>query len=63
MQAQLKDYLVMVIVTAAWVAGTTYIFVHPSDVNFATWAAMAATMGGLYHWLTVYDDKRPDDHA
>ena len=55
------DIFVMVIVSAAWIASTVYIFLHASDVNFATWCGMSATMGGIYHWLTVYDDKKPDD--
>lgn len=58
------DYAVLGIVTCAWIASTAYLFLHPSDVNFATWAGLAATMGGIYHWLTIYDDKKQDiEHA
>lgn len=57
---KLTDYFVLGMVSAAWVASTVYLFLHPTDTNFATWGALAATMGGIYHWITVYDDKRPD---
>ena len=54
------DFLVGVIVTAEWAAATVYLFLHPSEINFGTWCGFGATIGGIYHWLTVYDDKRPD---
>jgi hypothetical protein len=37
------------------VAGV-YLWVHPSDVNFATWCGLSAA----FHLLRVYDQKRPD---
>lgn len=58
----LTDYVVMFIVSAAWFSGTVFLFIHPSEVNFATWAGLAVTIGGIYHWITVYDDKKPDDN-
>jgi hypothetical protein len=62
-QAQLTDYVVMGLVTAIGTAGTVYIFVHPSEAAFGIWAGVVSTVTAAYHWITVYDDKRPDDHA
>jgi hypothetical protein len=55
-----RDWLVITLVTAAWAASTIFLFKHPSDVNFATWAGLAVTMTGTYHWLCIVDDKKPD---
>ena len=55
-----RDYFVLGIVTAGWAAATVFLFRHPSSVNFATWAGLVATLGGMYHWLCVSDDKRVD---
>ena len=55
-----RDTFVMGAVTAAWAASTVWVFLHPSEGAFATWAALAATMIGAYHWLVMLDDKRPD---
>lgn len=37
------------------VAGA-YLWVHPSDVNFATWCGLSAA----FHLLRVYDQKKAD---
>ena len=55
-----RDTFVMGAVTAAWTAGTVWVFLHPSEGAFATWAGLASVMIGCYHWLTMLDDKRPD---
>lgn len=55
-----RDTFVMAAVTAAWVASTVWVFIHPSEGAFATWAGLAATMIGAYHWLVMLDDKKPD---
>lgn len=60
MGVDLRDWFVMGVVTFAWFAGTAYVFIHPDDVNFVTWAGLTATMGGVYHWLVLQDSKRPD---
>lgn len=59
-QRDARDWFVMGVVTAAWVASTAYLFIHPSEAAFATWAALAATMTAAYHFLIVNDDKHPD---
>ena len=56
----LDDWIVMLIVTAAWVASTVFLFKHPDPANFVTWAGFGATEVGVYRWLTIADDKKPD---
>lgn len=55
-----KDVLTMVIFTAAFGAATRYLFVHPSDLNYATYATLVATMSGVYHWICTWDSKNKD---
>ncbi len=55
-----RDYFVLAVVTAGWLAATVFLFRYPSSVNFATWAGLVATVGGIYHYLCVSDDKRMD---
>lgn len=58
----LRDHVVMVLVSSAWIASTVYIYKHPSDMNFATWATLCGTMTGFYHFMCVRDDKIPDNN-
>jgi hypothetical protein len=53
----------MGLVVAAWVAGTVFLFKHPAELNFTTWAGLVATVTGVFHWLTVADAKKPDEVA
>ena len=43
-------------ISAFVVAGGVYLWVHPSDVNFATWCGLSAA----FHLLRVYDQKKAD---
>lgn len=54
------DWCVLAIVTGAWIASTVFLFKHPDDPNFATWAGLAITMTGTYKWLSDRDDQTPD---
>jgi hypothetical protein len=63
MKSDAKDWFVMLLVAGIWIASTIYIFKHPDGGTFATWAALAATIGGIYHWLTIHDSKVPDCHC
>ena len=56
----IRDHIVMVIVTVVLAFGTVFLVKHPTDGNFLTWAGLVATVTGLYHFLCVFDDKRPD---
>lgn len=55
-----RDWFVIVLFAAIWVAGTVYLFMHHSESVFAIWAGLFATMGSIYHWLVYADSKRPD---
>jgi hypothetical protein len=55
-----RDYFVLGVVSVGWLAATVFLFLYPSSVNFATWAGLVATIGGIYHYLCVSDDKRVD---
>ncbi len=54
------DWIVLFLVTAGWGAGTAYLFMHPSAEVFVAWCGLAATMTGVYHWLTLRDAKVKD---
>lgn len=66
MKCDARDWFVMILFAAIWAAGTFYIFAclkveHHSDHElFAMWCGLVATMGGVYHWLVMYDSKHPD---
>lgn len=55
-----RDRVVLVMTCSGWVAATVFLFQNPASVNFATWSGLVATIGGIFHWICVYDDKRVD---
>jgi hypothetical protein len=55
-----RDWFVLGVVTAIWLAGTAYLFLYPSPEVFAAWGALATTMIGAYHWLVIKDSKEAD---
>ena len=55
-----RDWFVMGLVAVAWTAATVFLFLHHSDMNFVTWAGVCTTMTGVYHWITVRDQKVSD---
>lgn len=55
-----RDVAVLILVSVGWLAATLFLFLYPSPINFATWAGFGATVGGVYHFLCVSDDKRID---
>ncbi len=58
--SDLRDVFIFVMVSAAWIAGTVYLFYNRTDLNFATWATFSATILGAYHWISMRDDKEKD---
>lgn len=50
-----RDWLVGILVPAMWVFAGAYLWRHPSDANFATWAGICATLTGAYHYLNIKD--------
>jgi len=47
-------------VALMWIFSSVYLWRHPSDGNFATWAAVCGTMTAAYHWLNIHDDLHKD---
>jgi hypothetical protein len=56
----IRDWFVLVLVALLWIAATIYLFIHPSEADFATWGAICGTMTGAYRWLDLKDSKVPD---
>lgn len=56
----IRDWVVMALVTLICLAATIFLFAYPAPMNFATWSGVVATICGVYHFLTVSDDKRSD---
>lgn len=54
-----RDYIVGAIVTGMWIYACVFLWRHPSDMNFGTWAAVCTTMTCVYHWINVKDDHAP----
>lgn len=57
-----RDWFVMVLVGAVWIAGTVWIYIHASVAAFSLWCGLCTSMGGIYHWLNLRDSKTPDAH-
>jgi hypothetical protein len=55
-----RDWFVIAYLSALMGAATRYLFIHPSDMNFATWGTILGTGLGGYHWMVFIDSKRPD---
>lgn len=54
------DWFLIMLLAGIWTAATVFLFKHPESPNFQTWCMLGATMGGIYHWLMVRDQKVPD---
>lgn len=55
-----RDWFVMLIIGATLGAGWTWVFIHPELPAFITIVSANATAGGIFHWICVVDDKKPD---
>ncbi len=55
-----RDWFVMGTISAAWTAATVYLFINHSDVTFAAWCGLCATMVGAYHYINFRDQKEAD---
>jgi hypothetical protein len=55
-----RDWFVIAMISAAWVAATVFIFKHWDPLNFATWATFSGTAIAGYHWLMIKDSKQED---
>lgn len=55
-----RDWIVIVLMADIQLAATVFIFLHPDGINFATWATLAGTLTGAYHWMVIRDQKQAD---
>lgn len=59
-----RDWFVMIVVAAAWAAGTAFIFVFGSKEHavalLTAWGTICVTMIGAYRWIEYKDSKVPD---
>lgn len=60
MKLDIRDWIVSGILILLTLVGCVYIFLHPSDMAFATWAGFTATLTGAFHYLNIQDSKVPD---
>jgi hypothetical protein len=54
------DWVILGLVSAAWVIATVYLFRYHSEPNFVTWSGFSATIVSAYHWLRIRDSKQAD---
>lgn len=55
-----RDWFVVLLMGAIWIASTAFIFLHPDTANFGIWAGITGTMASAYHWMVIRDQKVPD---
>jgi hypothetical protein len=55
-----QDWFILSFVALMWAVATVYLFIHPGEAVFASWCGLGATMGSVYHWLTIRDAKIKD---
>jgi hypothetical protein len=55
-----SDWAVLALVAGGFVASWAYVFMHPSDTAYGICVGGVGTFGGLFHFLTMHDDKIPD---
>jgi hypothetical protein len=55
-----RDYLTFASVVGILSVASVYLFKFHSDANFGIWAGVVATVTGIFHSLSVYDDKHED---
>lgn len=57
-RTDIKDWYAMLHVGGSLTAGTYFVFLHPE--HFATYCGFVGTVGAIFHWICVRDDKVPD---
>jgi len=53
-----KDWYVMLHMGAILLAATAFVFLHPEF--FPTYCMFVGTVGAIFNWLVMHDDKVPD---
>lgn len=53
-----KDWYVMLHMGGALTTSTVFVFLHPE--HFPAYCGFVGTVGAVFHWLIIRDDKVPD---
>ena len=56
----LDDWIILILVTGALISATIFLFKHASTEVFVAWCGLIPTITGVYHFLSVKDDKSED---
>lgn len=54
----IKDWYVMLHMGGVLLASTVFVFLHPEHFN--VYCTFVGTVGAIFHWLVIRDDKVPD---
>lgn len=54
----MKDWYVMLHMGSVMMASTYFVFLHPEV--FVQWSMFVGSIGAIFHWLVIHDDKVPD---
>jgi hypothetical protein len=55
-----RDHAIAIALVAVLTIATVYLFKFHSDMTFGGWVTLVGTLVPLFHWLSIFDDKRPD---
>lgn len=55
-----NDWIIAGLVTGGWIFASAFVCLHPTDTNFATWAAVTGSITCVYKWLDIKDAKTSD---
>lgn len=55
-----RDWVIIALMANIQIVASIFVFKHPDAVNFATWATVAGTLTGAYHWMVIRDSKQAD---
>ncbi len=56
-----RDWVTLLLIGGGFVASWVYVFLHPSVETYGICIGAVGTFGAIFHWIAVFDDKRPDD--
>ena len=59
-KSDVKDWIVMTLLGAGFVASWTYVFAHPGTEAFGICMGGQGTFIAAFHWISMKDDKSPD---
>lgn len=57
------DWFMMIFTALLAGSGTVYLFMHPAEATYLTWAGLLTAQGGVFHGLNIFYDKRQKDGA